>query len=39
VLKAIAWRRAASQGFQGAAERLNQSSNTDAIEHKDSEKE
>jgi len=39
VLKASARRRAASQGFQGATERLNQSSDIDAIEHKDSEKE
>jgi hypothetical protein len=35
----MAWRRATSQGFQGAAERLNQSSYADAIENKDSEKE
>jgi len=39
VLEAIAWRRAISKGFQGAAERLNQSSATDDVEHKDSEKE
>jgi hypothetical protein len=39
VLKAIARRRATSKGFQGAAENLNQSSDTDDVEHKDSEKE
>jgi hypothetical protein len=38
-IKAIARHRATSQGFQGAAELLNQSSDADAIEHKNSEKE
>jgi hypothetical protein len=39
VLKAIAWRRATSKGFQGAAEHLNQSSYTDEVKHNDAEKE
>jgi hypothetical protein len=39
VFKAITWRLATSQGFQGAAELLNQSSDADAIEHKNPEKE
>jgi hypothetical protein len=38
-LEAIACRRATSKGFHGAAVRLNQSSDTDDIEHKDLEKE